>query len=122
MSRIIIELDKTQEVVPLGFQILVRIDKEEKVSDGGIIMATNLQGEKGVREQRRQNRGVVIAVGPLAGRDPGDKPENWGAEIGTEVCFEEYEGQPYLTHEGDVIMCIPEKAVYSKIVIKSKVE
>lgn len=118
MSRIMIQLEEDEEVVPLGFQILLRIEKKEKISSGGIVLET----EKDTRTQRRQNRGTVLAVGPLAGKDPGNKPEYWGAEVGTVVCFEEYEGQPYRTHDGDVIMCIPEKEVYSKIVKSSKVE
>jgi len=115
MAKIACQLEQGETLIPLGFQVLVEIEKEEKVTEGGIIIP-----EKDRNARRAGNIGTVLAVGPLAGKDPGDCPENWGAVVGNKVCFEAYEGQPYLTHDGRVLICFPEKEIYSMIVKETK--
>jgi co-chaperonin GroES (HSP10) len=70
-----------------GFGVLLRVEDEEEQTDGGIIIQAADEADK-----RGACRGIVEQIGPLAGRDPGDKPENWGAQVGNIVYFDRYQG------------------------------
>lgn len=72
---------------PAGFAVLIRVEDEEEVTEGGIVIQAADEADK-----RGACRGTVVELGPLAGRDPGDKPENWGAVVGNIVYFDRYQG------------------------------
>ena len=72
---------------PAGFSVLVRVEDEEEITQGGIVIQAADEADK-----RGACRGIVEELGPLAGRDPGDKPENWGAVVGNIVYFDRYQG------------------------------
>lgn len=68
---------KELKVAPLGARILVKQDKSEEVTAGGIIIPT----------QKKIDKGKVVAVGP------GDKDNPINVNIGETVFFEAYAGQ-----------------------------
>lgn len=80
-------LEQNEIPHPAGFSVLIRVEDEEEETEGGIIIQAADEADK-----RGACRGIVVELGPLAGRDPGDKPENWGAVIGNIVYFDRYQG------------------------------
>jgi co-chaperonin GroES (HSP10) len=96
---------------PLGFNVLVKVDGEEQVTSGGIVLQAADE-----RTKRGATKGTVIAVGPLAGKDPGNKPEYWGAVVGNVVFFEAYEGQYYQGPKGESYLMIPEKDITGELI------
>lgn len=75
---------------PTGFNLLVSVEVEEETTHGGIILKAPDEADK-----RGACRGIVKEVGPLAGKDNGDSPENWGAVVGYIVFFDRYQGSYY---------------------------
>ena len=80
---------------PKGLQVLVKLDKVEEVSDGGIIMPTDLVE----REQNGQFLGVVEEFGLFAfsdweglGENLEERCENYDIKIGDTVLFRRYDG------------------------------
>jgi len=119
MSHQTVLLQDDEDVIPLGFQVLLRVSDEERKTVGGIVLASGLEATK---EKKASMRGTVVDVGPLAGQDVGDSPENWGAVKGTEVSFNAYEGTHYQRTDGTFLICLPEKEIISKIVKKQAKE
>lgn len=79
-------------ISPLGFYVLIEMDKYENVSDGGIITSTQSEAQ---REQNAWDVGTVIAFGPRAfqGFHNCEGPEDWGVAIGDRVEYERYQGK-----------------------------
>lgn len=79
------------KMIPCGFQVLIEMEKVERVSAGGIITHTNTEFQ---REQNGHDVGRIIAFGPLAfvGFDC-STPEEWGVKIGDLVEFRRYDGK-----------------------------
>ncbi len=112
MSHQTIMLNDDEELVPLGFQVIIQISNEERKSTGGLVLASGLENSK---EKKASMRGVVVSVGPLAGQDAGDCPENWGAVIGKEVVFAAYEGIHFQRTDGTFLISLPEKELVDEI-------
>lgn len=68
----------------LGYRVLIRPDKVEKQSDGGIVL---------VRDERRAlaeiHTGVVVQIGELAWADLTKSEKQW-AKVGDRVLFSKY--------------------------------
>ena len=85
------------KIKPCGSQILVKLEEVSETSDGGI----HLYSGNGLeREEKGQNKGHVIALGPLVHADwdgfddntPAGKARSWGYAIGDLVLFNRYDG------------------------------
>lgn len=91
---------------PCGNKILVKMDKVEKKSAGGIILADTTHE----RAEMAQMQGTVVALGPLAYNDQGT---GW-VEVGDVVKFSKFagylheeDGEKYrVMHDLDVIMVL----------------
>ena len=67
---------------PVGHRIIIKMDKLEDVSSGGIVLVRN------EREQGAAVRGTVLAVGADCWYD---KPSKW-ADVGDKVIIAKYAG------------------------------
>jgi co-chaperonin GroES (HSP10) len=76
---------------PLGYHVLIEVDKVEETSAGGIIMATKTESK---REQEGHSFGKVVAFGPTAykGLQGCESPDDWGIAAGDNVRFTKYDG------------------------------
>ena len=82
---------------PLGFYVLVKVEKVEQLTESGIYLASD---DLLSREQEANSKGWILAFGPtcyqgFAGHgDDGmcDGPSDWGLEIGDYVEFQSYNG------------------------------
>lgn len=85
---------KAMKIKPLGFYVLVEVDKVSDLSEGGIIA---LDKDVVAREQEAKDFGKVLAIGPIAYlgfrgcEDTG--AEGWGVKVGDKVEFRRYEGK-----------------------------
>ncbi len=85
-------------IKPIGFQVLVKMEEVERVSQGGIILATETENK---REQDGHDIGVVVAFGPVSyvgwpgveGDTAIERAECWGVKIGDKVEFHRYDGK-----------------------------
>lgn len=84
-----------QTIHPKGLQVLVNLTTVEKVSDGGIVLPSDMVD----REQNGQFAGVVESFGPFAfsdWEDLGDtleeRCESYGIKVGDTVIFQRYDG------------------------------
>ena len=78
---------KKETVKPLGFTVLVRLDKVDKKSEGGIILTPDSRAS---REYAAQTRGTVVEVGPEAWGYEGG--EDSRCRAGDRVLFARYAG------------------------------
>ena len=82
---------------PLGFYVLVKVEKVEQLTESGIYLASD---DLLSREQEANSKGWILAFGPTCYRgfaghgDDGmcDGPSDWGLEIGDYVEFQSYNG------------------------------
>ena len=87
-------------IKPCGSQILVKLEEVQELSEGGIVIHTN---ESLDREEKGQNKGRVVALGPFVHADwegfdsdkPADKAKAWGYDVGDIVLFSRYDGTEY---------------------------
>ena len=79
---------------PCGNKILVKMDKVESVSKGGIILGTASQT---AREDMSQMVGTIVATGPGAWAD---QPTIW-AKVGDRVKFAKFAGYVHTEGEGE---------------------
>lgn len=79
---------------PCGFHVLIEVETVEKVSEGGIVLATDKQHE---REQSGNDIGTVVAFGPTCfkGYHGCEGPTDWHPDLkeGTKVEFRRYDGK-----------------------------
>jgi co-chaperonin GroES (HSP10) len=90
-------------IKPLGTYILIKPKKIESVSEGGILLPSDLTA----KEQAVEQTGEVIAIGPCAyvgwkgcdveGKTPA---ECWGIKVGDIVEHRKYEAYNCVTEEG----------------------
>lgn len=106
----IIEFDIDEQLLITGFSVLIEIPDEEKKSASGIVYERNSE-----RERIGSCVGVIAQVGPLAGKDPGDKPTNWAAVVGKKVLFSRYQGVYARRRDGKCYMIIQEKNILAEI-------
>jgi co-chaperonin GroES (HSP10) len=78
---------------PTGHRVLVKVDKVEEVSQGGIIIPKDVTK----REQLGQDGGIVVEVGNTA---YADQEAPW-CQIGDYVKFGRYAGQLITPEEAD---------------------
>ena len=82
---------------PLGFYVLVKVEKVEQLTESGIYLASD---DLLSREQEANSKGWILAFGPTCYRgfaghgDDGmcDGPSDWGLEVGDYVEFQSYNG------------------------------
>ena len=78
-------------LIPVGFQILVKPDEIEKVSDGGIVL---VQDEKSAKVATTS--GTIVGIGPIAwcdyNRNYSDPNYRW-VEVGDKVLYARYGGK-----------------------------
>lgn len=107
------------KIKPCGAQVLVKLQDVQMASEGGIIMYSQNEHE---REEKGQNKGVVIALGPLVHSDWQDFPDNtpagkaraWGYEVGDMVLFNRYDGVEYELPECDGYRLINSNCILGK--------
>jgi co-chaperonin GroES (HSP10) len=84
---------------PVGYYVLVRVEKVEQVSAGGIVIASNTENK---REQEGHDVGVVESFGPTCftgfrGVNDEDSTEDRcksiGVGVGDKVEFSRYDGK-----------------------------
>lgn len=95
---------------PCGNKILVKMDRVEEVSKGGIV----LPGVKTERDSMAQMVGTIVAVGPMAWAD---QSVAW-AKPGDKVKFAKYAGYLHteegddslyrVMHDLDIVMVLPQ--------------
>lgn len=85
-------------VKPCGFYVLVEMDKFEKTTESGIIIAT-VEQEK--REQGGMCVGTIRAFGPTAykGFAGCSSPDDWGVKVGDRFRTHRYAGNAIEEHE-----------------------
>lgn len=107
MSRAAIASSTLESMVMRNDQVLIRRDRREKQSKGGII----LPGQA----QRAQQLGTVISVGP--GRIELGERIGVDLEEGDRVVFQAYAGTEFLTEDGNEneYVILQEKDVLGKL-------
>jgi co-chaperonin GroES (HSP10) len=96
-------LENASGIFPAGYRVLVKPDKIEETTEGGIIIAQQHQEQY----QRAQQVGTIIAMGPCAYFD---QPQDW-CEEGDRVMFSRYEGDIVTGTDGEDYRVINDKAV-----------
>ena len=89
---------QTHDFKPNGYNVLLKIEEVEEVSEGGIIMGTVSENK---REQSGHDIGTLVAIGPTAfmayegceGDSPEERAAKWGVKIGDTVQIERYQGK-----------------------------
>lgn len=89
---------ETHDFVPNGYNVLLKIEEVEEVSDGGIILNTKSEGK---REQSGHDIGTVVSLGPTSfmayegceGDTKEERAAKWGVKIGDIVQIERYQGK-----------------------------
>ncbi len=90
---------------PYNERVLIRIDKQERASKGGIILPDSTQEE--------ERRGTIVACGPIPRTDQGARKYD-ELEVGTRVLFEggygfsrfELDGEKYAFISYDGIVAV----------------
>lgn len=70
------------EVHPAGHRVLVKVEKVEEKTEGGIYIPEHVRE----REERLQEIGTIVAIGPTAFDDYGGL-DKWGLKPGDKVLF-----------------------------------
>lgn len=96
------------KLIPVGHRVLIRPDKVEEVSDGGIVLVR----EHVEREKAATTKGEVLEVGPDCWYD---KPSQW-AKAGDRVVYAKYagfavDGEPYGYPDEQLRLCNDEDIV-----------
>ena len=107
------------KIKPCGAQVLVKLQAVEMATASGIIMYSPDEHE---REEKAQNKGVVMALGPLVHADwegfsdstPAGKARAWGYEVGDMVLFNRYDGVEYELPECDGLRLINSNCILGK--------
>ena len=81
-------------IIPCGHRILVKPEKVEEKTEGGIYIPETAKG----REQQGTMKGVVVEVGPNAWK-AFDDGHQW-ANVGDKVCFKRYAGEVIKDDDG----------------------
>jgi co-chaperonin GroES (HSP10) len=79
--------------------VLIKREEVQELTDGGILLPEDIRE----REEKGENKGRVIALGPFAHADwegfetntPEGKAKAWGYEVGDLVLFSRYDGTEY---------------------------
>ena len=108
------------KIKPCGNQILVKREEVELMSEGGIIQHTIAQQTK---EEKGQNKGRVIALGPLVHDDYQDFPDHtpegkakfWGYEIGDLILFNRYDGNEYELPDCEGLVLMSASCILGKV-------
>ena len=81
------------KIKPLGFYVLLEVEKVESTSAGGIILDSDLVS----KEQEATSVGYVREIGPTAYVGyPGceeDQASAWGISVGDKVEYRKFEGK-----------------------------
>lgn len=93
-------------VKPLGSRVMVKISKEDEVTQGGIVLPDTAK--------KKPNEGVVVAVGPGRLLENG-KRAPMSLKAGDRVIFAEYagtefkiDGEPHVLVEDDQVLAVRE--------------
>jgi co-chaperonin GroES (HSP10) len=118
------------KIKPLGFYVLIEMEKVEEVTAGGIILNTDMVS----KEQDATDVGYVRAIGPTAyhgypGCDiesldshgvvrgiPGLNPsDQWGLEIGQKIEYRRFEGKKSAVKDYENFRYIPDSHIIGAI-------
>lgn len=82
----------TRKYRPVGFQVLVELERVEKTTESGIVIATSTEND---REQTGHDIGRIISFGPIAFKGFADceSPEQYGVKEGDLIEFNRYDGK-----------------------------
>lgn len=89
---------ETHDFVPNGYNVLLKIEEVDEISDGGIILGTAAENK---REQGGHDIGKIVAFGPTSflayegceGDTVEERAAGWGVHIGDTVQIERYQGK-----------------------------
>ena len=87
--------EKKPTIKPLGYCVLVKPEKIQEKTEGGIYIPDRTRDQ----EQNAVTRGVVVAIGKLAWWNHGEG-QPW-AEIGDKVIFAKYGGKIIKDRNGE---------------------
>ena len=96
---------KKPDVAPLGDKIVVKRDKADKASKGGILLPD--------QAQKKPTEGVVVAVGPGRVLDDGSRNKLF-LKVGDKVLFSKYAGTEVLL-DGEDYDILEEDQVYAVV-------
>lgn len=96
-------MENTSGIYPAGYRVLIRPDKIEEFSEGGICIRPKEQKEF----QAAQQIGTVIALGPLAYED---QTQPW-CQPGDRVLHSRYEGDTLPGIDGEEYRVVNDKSV-----------
>jgi len=106
------------KIKPCGYQVLIDVTKAESVTDGGIVLPTELTQ----KEQAVEETGTIVAFGPTAfvgmrGCDRDERPayEQWGLKVGDKVEFKRYEGKKSYLKDHENYRYIPDTHILGVI-------
>jgi co-chaperonin GroES (HSP10) len=125
------------KIKPLGFYVLIEMEKVEEVTAGGIILNTDMVS----KEQDATDVGYVRAIGPTAyhgypGCDAADQYEHkehddgqiepiripapspaqqWGLEIGQKIEYRRFEGKKSVVEDYENYRYIPDSHIIGAI-------
>ena len=107
-------------IKPCGNQVLVKREEVELMTEAGVIKHTIAQQEK---EEKGQNKGRVIALGPLIHDDyqdfkdptPEGKAKFWGYESGDLVLFNRYDGNEYDLPDCEGLVLMSASCILGKV-------
>jgi len=108
---------------PVGWQVLVKMEKVEKeIKDGALAGFVISSDKENKREQEGHDRGIIVAFGPLAfseiveeGASAEERAEMWGVKIGDEVEFHRYDGKVPSTPGFEEFRVIPDKNIVATV-------
>ena len=95
---------------PEGHKVLVKPDTVEEISKGGIVYPEMVKESR----QIAATRGVVIAIGPLAGvhfSDHFDGVEKHSAKPGDRIVFEKYGGASLIINREEHRVILDENVI-----------
>jgi len=107
-------------IKPCGSQILVKREEVKQETESGIIQFTDDALE---REEKGQNKGRVISLGPFVLADwdgfkdntPEGKVKSWGFEVGDLVLFSRYDGVEYELPECEGLVLMSASCILGKV-------
>lgn len=104
-------MTNTSGIEPVEFNVLVKQDKAESKTSGGL----HLPDEAVARDKHGQTRGVIVAVSGLAFNEdiwPGDRPK---PDAGQRIAFAKHAGTFVTGTDGEEYRVIKDKDVVALI-------
>lgn len=98
-----------------GFKIIVQVEADKAKETAPQVTNIYVPREVEEKEAVGAERGVIVEVGALAGKVPGESPEAWGIKVGNIVYFNRYQTHYFKRADGQRYLIIGDRDILAYI-------